>query len=66
MAQDGRQLGDPDKLARAVVALAGQDPPPVRFVAGDDVIGLAERKITELAEQIESHRSLSTSLDVDP
>jgi NAD(P)-dependent dehydrogenase (short-subunit alcohol dehydrogenase family) len=66
IAQDGRQPGDPDKLARAVIAIAEEDPPPTRFIAGADVVAIAERKITELREQIESHRSLSTSLDLDP
>jgi hypothetical protein len=37
-----------------------------QVLAGADVLALAERKITELAEPIESHCSLSTSLDVDP
>lgn len=66
IAQDGHQPGDPHKLARAVIAIAAEDPPPIRFLAGVDVIALAERKIAELSEQIESHRSLSTSLDIDP
>ncbi len=64
-AQDGRQSGDPDKLARAILAIAGEQPPPRRFIAGADVIALAERKIDELRLQIDEHRSLSTALDVD-
>ena len=64
-AQDGRQPGDPDKLARAIVALADERPPPRRFIAGADVIALAERKIAELQEQIASHRALSESLHFD-
>ena len=61
-AQDGQQPGDPDKLARALVALSNEKPPPRRFIAGADVIDLAERKIAELREDIESHRHLSQSL----
>ena len=64
-AQDGRQSGDPDKLARAILAIADEQPPPRRFIAGADVIALAERKIDELRRQIDAHRALSTSLDVD-
>src|SRR6478672_5697248 len=44
-AQNGRQSGDPAKLARALVTIAGQEPPPRRFIAGADAIGTAEQKI---------------------
>lgn len=64
-AQDGRQAGDPDKLARAILAIADERPPPRRFIAGADVIALAERKIDELRGEIEAHRDLSTSLTFD-
>ena len=63
--QDGQQAGDPDKLAQALVTIVGEDPPPRRFLAGADTIALAQRKIDELREQIESHRELSTSLTFD-
>jgi NAD(P)-dependent dehydrogenase (short-subunit alcohol dehydrogenase family) len=64
-AQDGRQAGDPAKLAAALIAIAAEEPPPRRFIAGADVIALAERKIELLQQDIESHRSLSGSLGVD-
>lgn len=65
LAQDGRQPGDPTKLARAIVAIAAQEPPPVRFLAGADAVALAERKISELRAQIDDHRAQSMSLDLD-
>ena len=64
-AQDGQQAGDPEKLAEALLTILDEDPPPQRFIAGDDVLALAQRKIDELREQIESHRKLSTSLTFD-
>ena len=64
-AQDGQQPGDPDKLAQAILEIANEQPPPRRFLAGADVIALAERKIADLKEQIESHRALSESLTFD-
>jgi NAD(P)-dependent dehydrogenase (short-subunit alcohol dehydrogenase family) len=63
--QNGRQSGDPAKLARALVNLAGQEPPPRRFIAGADAIATAEQKIASLQAQIEENRELSTSLDFD-
>lgn len=46
-------------------AIADQEPPPRRFIAGADAIGTAERKIADLGSQIEALRGLSTSLSFD-
>jgi NAD(P)-dependent dehydrogenase (short-subunit alcohol dehydrogenase family) len=62
---NGKQSGDPAKLARAIVTIASQSPPPRRFIAGADAIGGAEQKIVALKQDIESNRRLSTSLDFD-
>jgi NAD(P)-dependent dehydrogenase (short-subunit alcohol dehydrogenase family) len=64
-AQNGQQSGDPAKLARALITIASQQPPPRRFIAGADAIATAEQKIAELKAQIDSNRELSTSLDFD-
>src|SRR5437867_4178247 len=64
-AQSGQQGGDPAKLARALVAIASEEPPPRRFIAGADAIGLAEQKIADLQAQIAAYRELSTSLAFD-
>ena len=63
--QNGRQSGDPAKLARALIAIAEQNPPPRRFIAGADAIAGAEQKIADLKAQIEANRDLSTSLAFD-
>lgn len=60
-AQDGQQSGDPDKLAAAVITIAGADSPPQRLIAGADVIALAERKIADLQGQIDDQRGLAAS-----
>ena len=64
-AQDGRQPGDPDKLARALVVLMAQEHPPRRLIAGGDVLDLAERVIADLRSDIDGHRALSLSFGVD-
>src|SRR5881409_1324786 len=64
-AQSGQQGGDPAKLARALVAVASEEPPPRRFIGGADAIGLAEQKIADLQAQIAAYRDLSTSLAFD-
>src|SRR2546426_5916172 len=64
-AQSGQQPGDPAKLAQALITIASEDPPPRRFIAGADAIGLAEQKIADLQAQIAAYRDLSTSLAVE-
>jgi NAD(P)-dependent dehydrogenase (short-subunit alcohol dehydrogenase family) len=61
-ATHGQQAGDPAKLAQALLTIAGQEPPPRRFLAGADAIATAEQKIADLRADIESNRMLSTSL----
>ena len=63
--QNGRQSGDPAKLARALITIADQQPPPRRFIAGGDAIATAEQKVADLRLQIEANRNLSTSLAFD-
>ena len=63
--QNGRQSGDPAKLARALITIANQNPPPRRFIAGADAVAGAEQKIADLKAQIEANRELSTSLAFD-
>jgi NAD(P)-dependent dehydrogenase (short-subunit alcohol dehydrogenase family) len=60
--QNGKQGGDPAKLARALVTIAAQKSPPARFIAGADSIESTEKKIAALERQIAAFRDLSTSL----
>ena len=61
----GQQGGDPAKLAKGLIQLAGSDEPPARWVAGADAIEAVEGKAKTLLAQIEAHRELSSSLDHD-
>ncbi len=61
---NGNQGGDPDKLARALVQLADQPEPPVRWFAGADAVAEGERKAYELQSQIAPYRELSSSLAI--
>jgi NAD(P)-dependent dehydrogenase (short-subunit alcohol dehydrogenase family) len=62
--QNGRQSGDPAKLAQALVTIAGEEPPRGRFIAGADSIGSVEQKVAELQADIALNRERFTSLDV--
>jgi len=63
--QNGKQRGDPAKLARALMTLTDQERPPQRFIAGADAIGTAEQTIAALQQQVDAFRDLSTSLAFD-
>ena len=62
---NGRQGGDPAKLAAALVQLATQDEPPLRWVAGADAVQGVEQKARDLLDQLDAHRELSSSLAHD-
>jgi NAD(P)-dependent dehydrogenase (short-subunit alcohol dehydrogenase family) len=63
--QNGHQLGDPTKLAQALLTIADETPPPRRFIAGADALATAEQHIATLQQQVEAHRELSSSLAVE-
>ncbi|MFI7664734.1 SDR family oxidoreductase [Nocardia sp. NPDC049526] len=59
---NGRQSGDPAKLAQALLTIAEQDQPPLRFVAGADAIEGVEAKANELLAQAQASRKLGDNL----
>ncbi|SFC72525.1 SDR family oxidoreductase [Spirosoma endophyticum] len=59
---NGQQSGDPAKLAQALITIANQEKPPLRFIAGADAIGTAEQVVATLEQQLNAYRDLSTSL----
>ena len=62
---NGKQGGDPAKLAQALLTLADDPRPPFRFIAGADAIAQAEDKLAERQAQIDAYRDLSSSLALD-
>jgi len=62
---DGKQGGDPAKLANALVRLAALAEPPSRFAAGADAVQTFEAKANSLLAQANAHRDLSSSLSYD-
>lgn len=66
-AQDmnGKQGGDPDKLAQALLRLTLEQSPPFRFNAGEDSVGLLEHTLASKAAELTRWRDLSLSLAHD-
>jgi NAD(P)-dependent dehydrogenase (short-subunit alcohol dehydrogenase family) len=62
---NGQQGGDPAKLANALVQLASQEEPPLRFAAGADALATVEQKARDLLAQADAYRELSGNLDYD-
>ena len=59
---DGKQGGDPAKLADALVTLVALEEPPARFAAGADAVQTFEAKARTLVAQAHAHLELSTGL----
>src|SRR3954447_25412634 len=59
---NGKQGGDPTKLAQALITITELEQPPFRFIGGADAIAQAEEKLAERQQQIDAHRELSSSL----
>jgi len=62
---NGKQGGDPSKLAKALVQLASLDEPPLRWAAGADAVEDLEQKARRLIAQADAYRELSSSLAHD-
>ncbi|MFC0469293.1 SDR family NAD(P)-dependent oxidoreductase [Halalkalibacter kiskunsagensis] len=63
--KNGKQEGDPAKLAKSLITIVNQDEPPLRWTAGADAIAGAEQKVAELQNQINAYRDLSISLSYE-
>jgi len=57
-------VGDPVKLAAALLTIAQEEPPRWRFIAGADSIGGTEQKVAELQADIDLNRERFISLDI--
>jgi len=62
-AYNGRQAGDPARLAAALVQLAAMDAPPQQFVAGSDALGMITGSLRARLDEIAAFDTLSRSTD---
>lgn len=63
--RNGRQPGDPEKLAQALLRLAGEEAPPLRFLAGAIAVNTADDKLAGMRTELDRWRPLSLSTDGD-
>lgn len=62
-AKSGKQLGDPAKLAAAVLTLIEADDPPAELLLGSDAVRLVSEKIERMQRDIAAWKALSLSTD---
>jgi NAD(P)-dependent dehydrogenase (short-subunit alcohol dehydrogenase family) len=60
---DGKQQGDPAKLADALVKIAGMENPPKQFVAGSDALAALKPALEARLEEVNAYEDLSKSTD---
>ncbi len=63
--RNGKQPGDPLKLAEAIVRLSAESQPPLRFVAGRMALDAADAKLAGMAREIEQWREVSIATDFE-
>lgn len=59
----GRQLGDPDLAAQAIIAAVHADAPPLHLLLGSDAVRRAREKLDAVIEEIDRWEELSLSTD---
>ncbi len=62
--KSGRQLGDPDKAAAAILALADMSEPPEHLLIGSDALGLVRAKLDAMQASMARHEQLTRSTDI--
>jgi NAD(P)-dependent dehydrogenase (short-subunit alcohol dehydrogenase family) len=60
---DGKQPGDPDRAAQAIIAVAAADNPPLRLVLGRDAFARALRTDEARLDELHAWRATSASTD---
>ncbi|MEI5996361.1 oxidoreductase [Paraburkholderia bengalensis] len=61
--KSGKQLGDPRKAARAMLAAIAADNPPVHLLLGSDALGLVRGKLSALEDEIRAWETVTVSTD---
>ncbi|ABB05965.1 oxidoreductase [Burkholderia lata] len=61
--KSGKQLGDPAKAARAMLAVIAADHPPAHLLLGSDALRLVRGKLAALDEEIRAWEAVTVSTD---
>jgi NAD(P)-dependent dehydrogenase (short-subunit alcohol dehydrogenase family) len=61
--KNGKQLGDPRKAARAMLAVIAAEHPPAHLLLGSDALGLVKEKLSALEHEIRTWETVTVSTD---
>jgi NAD(P)-dependent dehydrogenase (short-subunit alcohol dehydrogenase family) len=61
--KSGKQLGDPRKAARAMLAAIDADSPPAHLLLGSDALGLVRGKLSALGDELRAWETVTVSTD---
>jgi NAD(P)-dependent dehydrogenase (short-subunit alcohol dehydrogenase family) len=61
--RNGKQPGDPTRLAEAIVRLAGEPKPPLRFIGGKFALDIMDKKLANVRADIDPWREVSAATD---
>ncbi|MFL9899548.1 oxidoreductase [Paraburkholderia fungorum] len=63
MEKSGKQLGDPAKAARAMLAVIDADQPPAHVLLGSDALQLVRSKLSTVASELRAWEHVTVSTD---
>ncbi|MFC6299569.1 SDR family NAD(P)-dependent oxidoreductase [Pseudomonas sp. CCM 7893] len=61
--KSGKQLGNPQKAAQAMLQVIASEAPPAHLLLGSDALGLVRDKLARVASEIDQWEALSRSTD---
>lgn len=62
--KSGKQLGDPDKAAAAILMLVEMPEPPAHLLIGSDALGVVRTKLEAMQANLTQHEALTRSTDI--
>ena len=62
-ANDGKQIGDPERGAQAILAAVKADNPPLHLLLGSDALRRAREKLDAVIEEMDRWEDLTLSTD---
>jgi len=61
--KSGKQLGDPQKAAKAILQLIESEKPPAHLLLGSDALSLVRAKLAELSAEMDAWEAVTRSTD---